>query len=164
LLQLVIDGTDPDYIKKTGEDLTRSTLHSLEIILTSVKFTLIHRENANFGSLIEHYIKSRDLAEHSDLTRTICRELNEAIGSGEIPGETGDRYRDILDLMKQDIPAGIREEIRGNHIETILYMNSVYCSIILDGALYVQAGVNPRIVNEVLAAKTHFLKVDYDWD
>ena len=164
LMQSVIDGTAPELVRQYGEEMIRSTLHSLEGILSSVKFTLINREKNDSENLIEHYIKSRDLSEHSELTRTVCRELKEAIKSGEIPGETGGRHRDILDLMKQDMPSDIREKMLGNHIDSIIYINRVYYGIILDGVLSIQAGDNPILTQYLLIAKTHILYLDYEDD
>lgn len=146
LLQLVVDGTDPEIVRIIGEDMISSALHSLEEILACIEFTVSNACTDCFDSLFVHYMKSRDLGRHTGLAKDACTGLSSVItgtGDHEIPGG---RYDDLVQMLKADFSDEIKYEMAADHIDSVLHVNSVYYDMVLTGALSIQAGDNPRIL------------------
>lgn len=152
ILQLVIDGTDPELVKDIGEKMIERTIHTLEEILFCVEFAILRGDADDFDTVYALYLKSRDLGNYADIAADIPRQMKEAVDGGAVLQEASEHYRSIIELLGQDIDHELKHEITAGHMDTIARRNDVFDRMILTGILAIQCGDNPRIVLDKLAA------------
>lgn len=149
MIQLVVDGTDPELVRSIGDRMIMSSLHSLEEILACVEFAGINTGRSGYDGTVLSYIKSRDLGPYAELAASICASLPSLAGG---QADAGGRMADILELMGSGMDDDLKHELMMNHMDSIIYTNRVYNEIVLTGALGIQAGDNPRVLAEKLRA------------
>jgi hypothetical protein len=151
LLQLVVDGTDPELVREIGERKISGTLHYLEEILACAEFALLNRNIADFEKRFSHYTNSRDADVYRDMISEIKRQV-EAVNSAQDISPAQGRYRDIMEAVLSGLDDEHRFMVIENHIDSVLHINGVYNKMILSGILGIQSGANPRVLREILFA------------
>jgi chemotaxis protein MotA len=151
LLQLVVDGTDPELVREIGERKISGTLHYLEEILACAEFALLNRNIPDFEKRFSHYTNSRDADVYRDMISEIKRQV-EAVNSAQDISPAQGRYRDIMEAVLSGLDDEHRFMVIENHIDSVLHINGVYNKMILSGILGIQSGANPRVLREILFA------------
>lgn len=153
LLQLVVDGTDPDLVSQIGENKTDCILHYLEEILSCTEFALFNRNSPDYDRVFGLYVKSRNTDRYAELVDKIKQQVDSFTQGQDLTGLSG-RYCAVIETVLSDLDEDYRRLIIGNHIDSVLHINNTYSKIILAGMLGVQSGYNPRILQERLFSFT----------
>lgn len=154
LLQLVVDGTDPELVRTIGENLADQCLEELEQFHDCVKFLLNNCHRRDVEQLFRRYVDSRDIPRLSGLLDRVLRQQMDLRNAGEISADSdiSPRMREILEVFLSDLDADFKRKLYENHFRALRDRAEAECRIILDGVLAIQSGDNPRIVRDKLCA------------
>ena len=153
LLQLVVDGTDPDLVRKIGEAELSMSVYYMEEIHEALLFLMVNRDREDIGEMFRHFVLSLDLEGSLEEIFRLGEELLDIISSDhDFNEDTPPRLAAMIELIRYGATPEDEGELLENHFHTLIEQHRRSRRIILEGVLNIQSGNNPRVVMDELSA------------
>lgn len=150
LMEMVVDGVDPEIITETGKSFIRNINHYLAEILACVEFTLLSHGSRDYERKSGLYCSGKDIGPYAELVNMIREQVDIFLAGKGNPAPPAGMYANIIETALSGLEMDLEQEMIRNYINTVLYTNRKYNEMILSGVYAVQAGYNPHVMKEFM--------------
>ena len=150
-MQLVVDGVDPELVRKILENKAKSLIQYIADELSTIEYYIFNHKNKSIEIMYPHIINSKNFCSYTEKNLlNMQNDLSQVLKKKVVHEKIEDTDNLFLNQMLSVITSDILQEdlnvIIDSLFNTVLRNNDRNFEIIIEGLLSIQSGDNPRIV------------------